>query len=757
MPIHKVWSSYSPNAEFSTYVGKTGELFYRPDTGTIHVSDGETPGGLVIASEGTIENSQKLAGELPAYYLDYTNFSNTPQDISTFNNDAGYITSPDGGNAALLQGENASFYLNYANFTGVPEDLSDFNNDLDFIESAEKGAVNGVATLNGTGLVPPSQLPSFVSDVEEFATFEDFPAEGETGKIYVADDTGNIYRWSGSTYIEISDAASTADEAVKLATARTISLSGDATGSVAFDGTSDVDITTSIQDNSHNHTIANVTGLQSALNGKISLGDLSAGGDLTYNSTTGEFSFSERTDSQIRNLFSSGGDLSYNTSTGEFSVVTYKSADFDSDFSAKSTTDLSEGDNLYYTDARVNTRIDSRVDKAFVDALAVDADTLNGEQGSYYLDYNNLTNTPATQVLSDDAATTDITDDVVSVIDLPNSDIGPVQSLGFDTAHAHDGTEPTGTLCWDVLDQTLSLFHPNGVRQQIGQEQYAYVRNNTGTTITNGTVVRFDGADTSDTEARIEVAPLLADGEQPGLYTIGVATQDIANGADGRITVFGKLRGVDTTGSTVGETWNQGDILYVSPTTAGNFTKVKPTAPNNVTPIAAVLSVDSTAGELFVRPTIEQKESYGRFARTTNFTFAATNTAYAIDFTSTEITNGAELVDGSQIQVDQSGFFQIDINLQADASGGGFSDAVLYCWVRQNGVDVDNSTRRQGLLGSAPSSTFSYNIALSLAAGDTIEIMVAADDTGVVLDSAGATAFAPATASALVSVTQLQL
>jgi len=360
--------------------------------------------------------------------------------------------------------------------------------------------------------------------------------------------------------------------------------------------------------------------------------------------------------------------------------------------------------------------------------------------------------------LSDDGTTTDITSNEISVIDLPNTGIGPIQSLQFDPTHEDSGTEPVGTMCWDAADETMHIYHPNGVVQQVGQEQYAYVRNNTGTAIPNGTVVRFDGAEAPNGEARLEVAPLLADGAQPGLYTVGVSTGNIADGADGRITVFGKVREINTTGSDVGETWAVGDILYVSPDNAGNFTKVKPTAPNNVTPIAAVLRVDATEGELFIRPTIEQKESYGRFSRTTDFTFAATNTAYALDYDTTEITNGATLgTSDSVITVDQSGFYQIDINLQADAGGGGFSSATLYTWVRINGVDTDNSTRRQGILGSAPSSTFSYTLALSLDAGDELEIMVASSSTNLVLDSASPTSFAPATASALVSVTQVQL
>ena len=58
--------------------------------------------------------------------------------------------------------------------------------------------------------------------------------------------------------------------APKLATARTITLDGDVTGSVSFDGSANASITTTVGDDSHNHSIAYVTGLQTALNGKLS-------------------------------------------------------------------------------------------------------------------------------------------------------------------------------------------------------------------------------------------------------------------------------------------------------------------------------------------------------------------------------------------------------------------------------------------------------------------------------------------------------
>lgn len=73
-----------------------------------------------------------------------------------------------------------------------------------FIAATEKGANSGVATLDATGKVPASQLPSFVDDVIEAANFAALPAEGEGGKIYVTLDDNKTYRWGGTAYAEIS-------------------------------------------------------------------------------------------------------------------------------------------------------------------------------------------------------------------------------------------------------------------------------------------------------------------------------------------------------------------------------------------------------------------------------------------------------------------------------------------------------------------------------------------------------------------------
>lgn len=67
-----------------------------------------------------------------------------------------------------------------------------------------KGQPGGLAELDSTGKVPAAQLPSYVDDVLEFSTKDQFPQIGETGKIYVSKDTNLTYRWTGTQYLEIS-------------------------------------------------------------------------------------------------------------------------------------------------------------------------------------------------------------------------------------------------------------------------------------------------------------------------------------------------------------------------------------------------------------------------------------------------------------------------------------------------------------------------------------------------------------------------
>ena len=152
-------------------------------------------------------------------------------------------------------------------------------------------------------------------------------------------------------------------------------------------------------------------------------------------------------------------------------------------------------------------------------------------------------------------------------------------------------------LGWNDTDQTMNIGMEYDVIQQVGQEIYARVGNTTGSTIPNGSVVGFVGA----TANALLVAPYLADGSSPSLYILGVMTHDLPDsGEKGYCTTWGFVRDIDTSAFAVG------DVLYASPTVAGELTNVKPTAPDNVIPLAACIVSDASVGVIFVRPTIEQ-------------------------------------------------------------------------------------------------------------------------------------------------------
>ena len=213
------------------YTPLAGELVLDTTTFTLKAGDGTTPGGRGVA--GTAGSADKLT---------------TARNIALSGDATGSI--PFDGSANVT----------------IPVTL------------ANKGTANGIATLDSSGKVPSTQLPSYVDDVLEYVNNAAFPVTGETGKIYVNTTDNTTWRWSGSVYVEISSSAvksvagktgvvtlvkadvglgsvdNTADSAkavlsaTRLATARNIAVSGVVNGTVSFNGTANVIIATTFGD-----------------------------------------------------------------------------------------------------------------------------------------------------------------------------------------------------------------------------------------------------------------------------------------------------------------------------------------------------------------------------------------------------------------------------------------------------------------------------------------------------------------------------
>jgi len=301
---------------------------------------------------------------------------------------------------------------------------------------------------------------------------------------------------------------------------------------------------------------------------------------------------------------------------------------------------------------------------------------------------------------------------------------------------------------WNSFDQTLNIGIEYDVVQQVGLEQYARVANFTGVTIPNGTVVGFTGA---VPDSALSVSPYLANGATPTLYIVGVMTHDLPDsGERGYCTTFGFVRDVNTSAFALG------DVLYASPTVAGAFTNVKPTAPDNVVPVAAVLQVGTTDGVIFVRPTIEQQLYYGEFTKLDTQTPAAANTAYALTFTNTELANGVSRgTPTSHIVIAQAGLYNIAASVQITSTNS--SQKSIWVWLRKNGTtDFPNSARVASITLNNGYLVVTLNEVNSLLAGEYIEVMYASDSTNISIATVAATAFAPAAPAAILAVTQTE-
>lgn len=166
-----------------------------------------------------------------------------------------------------------------------------------------------------------------------------------------------------------------------------------------------------------------------------------------------------------------------------------------------------------------------------------------------------------------------------------------VDSLTVDIAAS--GAIAPGQLRWNNREHTLDVGQLRGVVNQLGQETTMTCLNTSANTIGNGKAVMFTGTD--DATGHPTIGLMVADGSIPGKNFFGVSTEEIAPGEEGYVTIFGKVRGVDTSA------FPEDSVLWLDPDNPGEFTLTQPVAPALKIAAAAVIHSDAVDGALLVR------------------------------------------------------------------------------------------------------------------------------------------------------------
>ena len=169
-----------------------------------------------------------------------------------------------------------------------------------------------------------------------------------------------------------------------------------------------------------------------------------------------------------------------------------------------------------------------------------------------------------------------------------NNGIIDIDYLEFDTAAAH--TVAVGELAWNDTDGTLDLGLKGGLLNKIGQQVVVRTRNNSGSAITKGSVVKV----VSVAGGFIGINLALGDSDANSATAFGIVAEDIADASNGFVAIQGIIHGLNT------NSFTEGDVLYLSPTVAGTLTNVKPVAPNHAVVVGYVAKKSATDGHILL-------------------------------------------------------------------------------------------------------------------------------------------------------------
>jgi len=236
-------------------------------------------------------------------------------------------------------------------------------------------------------------------------------------------------------------------------------------------------------------------------------------------------------------------------------------------------------------------------ENAVNDALALKADTADLGATAFSNDYNDLDNLPTIPSVTGFVPYTGATSD----LDMGTHNI-TADHISLNVSPSGAGFNVGATQWNNTIGSSETLLKGGSVTLKNGVDLVARVVNKVSpnTTLTKAAyqAVKVSGAQ----GGRLAIGLAQGNTDLNSADTIGLVTETIATNQEGFIITVGQLLDINTTGSLQGETWADGDVLYLSPTTAGRLTNIKPTgATGHIVVIGYVEYAHATQGAIYVK------------------------------------------------------------------------------------------------------------------------------------------------------------
>jgi nitrogen fixation protein len=236
-------------------------------------------------------------------------------------------------------------------------------------------------------------------------------------------------------------------------------------------------------------------------------------------------------------------------------------------------------------------------ENAVNDALALKANTADLGATAFSNDYNDLDNLPTIPSLTGYVPYTGATSD----LDMGTHNI-TADHISLNVSPSGAGFGVGATQWNNTIGSSETLLKGGSVTLKNGVDLVARVVNKVSpnTTLTKAAyqAVKVSGAQ----GGRLAIGLAQGNTDLNSADTIGLVTETIATNQEGFIITVGQLSDINTTGSLQGETWADGDVLYLSPTTAGRLTNIKPTgATGHIVVIGYVEYAHATQGAIYVK------------------------------------------------------------------------------------------------------------------------------------------------------------